>query len=157
MTKLSTFSRFLRNYLDIHGDKEVLSVAAVHGDKDCDFVVHMADIFDGPLGSNPYNGRDALSIPTVAARSKVKEDDIAAKQETGVCDTGYEAGYNDGYSAGYDMGMEYNDGYSTGYDVGVEHAFDDEEQVYRENRNITALFAVIFVLSVLNLVVKRKK
>lgn len=147
MTKLSTFSRFLRNYLDIHGDKEVLSIADVYGNKNCDFVVHMSDIFDGPIGSNPYSGRDALSIPTVAVHGEAGEDNFTVKQETGLYDTGYEAGYEAGY----------NDGHSAGYDMDVEHAFDDKEQKHRKNRNITVLFAAISILSVLNLVMKRKK
>lgn len=134
MTKLSTFSRYLASYLKIHGDKEVLSVASCHNYKDQDFIVHMADIYDGPFGNNPFTGRDELPIPAGDA------NDSPAYDEETVFEEGYQAGYQGGYDEGYAQG------HSSAYE---EHS--DERKV------TTTLFAVLFILSVLNLAARYKK
>lgn len=48
-------------YLKVKGDKEVLSIASCHGG-DEEFILHMADIYEGPIGRRPYTGRDTITL-----------------------------------------------------------------------------------------------
>lgn len=136
MTRLSTFSDYLETYLKIHGDKEVLSIATRSGDKNCDFIVHMADLYDGPIGYNPYKGRDELSIP-----AGVRKDDIIFVEEK---KTTYEEGVDDGYEQGYEEGYEY----------GRSTANDESASTIRFMKK---LFAIELALSALSIVLKLKK
>lgn len=136
MTKLSTFSDYLETYLKIHGDKEVLSVATRHGDKNCDFVVNMADLYDGPIGSNPYKGRDELPIPA----GVVNDDIIFVEEEK----TTYEEGVDDGYEQGYEEGYEY----------GRSTANDESASTIRFMKK---LFVIELALSILSLALRSKK
>lgn len=49
-------------YLQMHGDKELLSVGTCCPSSPVEFKLNVADIYNGPLGTNPYTGRDIISL-----------------------------------------------------------------------------------------------
>lgn len=49
-------------YLKLHGDKELLSVATHNGSSPTCFTLHVADVYDGPVGANPFTGRDTIDL-----------------------------------------------------------------------------------------------
>lgn len=140
MTRLSVFADYLNNYLKLHGDKEVLSVATSCGNDRYDFKVHMADIYDGPIGTKPYTGRDELEIPKNVTMEDI-DFDRCVEEERQLSED-YETGYDMGYSAG----------------VRDQRAKDNEREESGW-RLMGFMWTVIFICSVANLaakIVKRK-
>lgn len=68
MALLSDIKARIDAYLLIKGDKEVLSVSTCQGGTD-EFILNMADVWNGPIGTNPYAGRDTLRIPKRSANA----------------------------------------------------------------------------------------
>lgn len=52
MTKLSEIHRVIGDYLKMHGDKEVTSIATVHSNEAIEYTFHLHDIHEGDIGSN---------------------------------------------------------------------------------------------------------
>lgn len=64
MTKLSEIYKAIGDYLKIHGDKEVTSIATAGGsNRKIEYIFHLHDIHEGDIGSNPYTGSDEIDIP----------------------------------------------------------------------------------------------
>lgn len=63
MAKLSELYRLAGNYLELHGDKEITSIGTCCGSSDTEYVLNLHDIYEGPIGMNPYRGSDKLNIP----------------------------------------------------------------------------------------------
>lgn len=63
MVKLSVIHRLIGNYLELHGDKDVTSIATWCGSSPNAYTLHLHDIYDGSIGSNPYTGANHLDIP----------------------------------------------------------------------------------------------
>lgn len=61
MAKLSEICRLIENYIELHGDKEVISIGSSHGTK-YEYIFNLYDIHNGD-GFNPYTGADQLYIP----------------------------------------------------------------------------------------------
>lgn len=64
MVTLSQMAEAIARYIEIHGDKEVTSVGT-HVETyvwpcERDYSFSLADIYTGPIGTNPYTGRDEL-------------------------------------------------------------------------------------------------
>lgn len=62
MVKLSEVHRLIGNYLELHGDKDVISVGTYCG-SDYAYSLHLCDLYFGNIGHNPFTGRDTLNIP----------------------------------------------------------------------------------------------
>ena len=63
MARLSEFYRLIGNYLELHGDKDVSSIATWCSSAPNAYSLHLHDIHEGGIGSNPYTGADHLDIP----------------------------------------------------------------------------------------------
>lgn len=63
MARLSEMYRLVKNYLELHGDKDITSIATWNGNTDVEYTLNLHDVFEGPIGENPYRGRDELNIP----------------------------------------------------------------------------------------------
>lgn len=63
MAKLSELYRLAGNYLELHGDKEITSIGTWNGSSDIEYTLNLYDIYNGPIGMNPYRGSDQLNIP----------------------------------------------------------------------------------------------
>lgn len=103
MAKLSEMSRLMNMYIELYGDKEVDSIATHNGSSKFEYTLHLYDIYDGPIGTNPYTGKDRLNIPRRAgsiqgnAISAIKKmADIAEQRKTEFTDneTEYPCEYN---------------------------------------------------------------
>ena len=62
MAKLSEIHRLIGNYIEMHGDKDVTSIANCHG-VEYEYTFNLHDIYNGNTGWNPYTGADKLHIP----------------------------------------------------------------------------------------------
>lgn len=64
MAKLSEIHHLLGCYLELHGDKDVTSIAT-WGGSNCpnQYTFHLHDIHEGSIGTNPYSGADHIDIP----------------------------------------------------------------------------------------------
>ena len=72
MVKLSEFHRLIGNYLELHGDKDVTSIGTYCGSEYA-YSIHLHDLYEGSIGSNPYTGRDTLNNPKQRAKITVDE------------------------------------------------------------------------------------
>lgn len=63
MVKLSEIYRLIGNYIELHGDKDVASIATHCGDPEYEYTLNLYDIHSGSIGTNPYTGADKLNIP----------------------------------------------------------------------------------------------
>lgn len=63
MARLSEMYRLIGNYLELHGDKDVISVGTPCGSSPGAFRFHLYDVYDGSIGGNPYTGAAHLDIP----------------------------------------------------------------------------------------------
>lgn len=97
MAKLSEMSKLMNMYIELHGDKEISSIATHNGSSKLEYTLHLYDIYDGPIGTNPYTGKDRLNIPRRAesmqesAISAIKKmADIAGQRKTEFADKGTE-------------------------------------------------------------------
>lgn len=63
MAKLSVIYKLIGNYLELHGDKDVTSIATCNGVSSIDYIFHLHDVHEGGIGKNPYTGTDHLDIP----------------------------------------------------------------------------------------------
>lgn len=135
MTRLSVFANYLNNYLKLHGDKEVLSVATACGSDNYDFKVHMADIYNGPIGTNRYTGRDELEIPKNVTLDDVELDRCMERERQ--------------------LSEDYETGYDIGYSAGVQDQRTKDSQEHESERKLMGfLWAAVFAYSVINLAVK---
>lgn len=64
MAKLSFMIKRMKSYLELHGDKDVTSISSCNGG-DNEYVLHLYDIYNGPIGTNPYKGEDRIEIPKI--------------------------------------------------------------------------------------------
>lgn len=62
MAKLSKIQRLIEAYIGMKGDKDVTSIGTVCG-TDTEYVLHLHDVYEGPVGENPYSGKDTINIP----------------------------------------------------------------------------------------------
>lgn len=62
MVTLRQMADAIENYLELHEDKEVISIGAFNGSSAIDYELHLCDIYKGPVGSNPYTGRDSIQL-----------------------------------------------------------------------------------------------
>lgn len=62
MVKLSVMAALIENYLKQKGDKHIVSIGTCYGG-DIEYQLHLCDIYDGPLGDNPYSRRDSIAVP----------------------------------------------------------------------------------------------
>lgn len=72
MAKLSDIAKRIGMYLELHGDKDVESIATWHGSDELQFTFHLYDIYEGPCGSNPFTGKDHLDIPKNNTKADVR-------------------------------------------------------------------------------------
>lgn len=63
MVKLSEIYRLIGNYLELHGDKDVTSISTWCATAPNAYTFNLHDIYDGPIGTNPYTGEDHFNIP----------------------------------------------------------------------------------------------
>lgn len=63
MAKLSEIHKLIGDYLEINGDKEVTSIATWCSIAPQEYTLKLHDIFDGPIGRNPFSGEDHIDIP----------------------------------------------------------------------------------------------
>lgn len=61
MVKLSEMHRLIGNYLELHGDKDVTSIATCHG-SEYEYILNLHDIYNENSMWNPYKGADELYI-----------------------------------------------------------------------------------------------
>lgn len=74
MVTLSQMAEAITRYIEIHGDKEVTSVGT-HVEThvwpcEWDYRFSLADIYTGPIGTNPYTGRDELMFKAPKERAE---------------------------------------------------------------------------------------
>ena len=62
MVKLSQMMEAITSYIKLHGDKEIISIATYNGSSEYEYELHLCDIYDGPVGSNPFTGRDSIKL-----------------------------------------------------------------------------------------------
>lgn len=62
MAKLSEIYRLLGDYIELHGDKDVTSIASCHG-SEYEYTFNLHDVHNRSIGWNPYTGADKLYIP----------------------------------------------------------------------------------------------
>ena len=62
MAKLSEIHSLIGNYIELHGDIDVTSIATCHG-SEYEYIFNLHDIYNGNIGWNPYTGADKLHIP----------------------------------------------------------------------------------------------
>ena len=62
MAKLSEIHRLIGNYIELHGDKDVTSIASCHG-SEYEYIFNLHDIYNRNIRWNPYTGADKLHIP----------------------------------------------------------------------------------------------
>lgn len=62
MVKLSEIYRLIGNYIELHGDKDVISIATHCGHPEHVYTFNLCDIHYGSIGTNPYTGKDKLNI-----------------------------------------------------------------------------------------------
>ena len=72
MAKLSELYRLVGNYLELHGDKEITSIGTHMPSSGTEYMLNLHDIYDGPIGMNPYRGSDKLNIP--GKRKEMRND-----------------------------------------------------------------------------------
>lgn len=63
MPKLSEIHNAIGNYLYMHGDKDVTSIATWNGSSPIEYTLNLHDIYEGKIGGNPYSGSDRIDIP----------------------------------------------------------------------------------------------
>lgn len=63
MAKLSEIHKAIGNYLFMHGDKDVTSIATWSGSSPIEYTFNLHDIYKGEIGGNPYSGSDSIDIP----------------------------------------------------------------------------------------------
>ncbi len=64
MVKLSEIHRLITCYLELHGNKDVTSIATWGGSGSPNqYTFHLHDIHEGSIGTNPYSGADHIDIP----------------------------------------------------------------------------------------------
>lgn len=63
MAKLSVLYGLIGNYLELHGDKDVISIATWNGTTSNEYTLNLHDVHEGGIGENPYTGTDHLDIP----------------------------------------------------------------------------------------------
>lgn len=62
MAKLSAIHNAIGNYLCLHGDKEVTSIATWCASAPQKYTFNLHDIHQGSSGTNPYTGKDKIDI-----------------------------------------------------------------------------------------------
>lgn len=62
MAKLSEIHNAIGNYLYIHGDKEVTSIATWCSSAPYEYTFNLCDIHEGHIGTDPCIGKDHLDI-----------------------------------------------------------------------------------------------
>lgn len=62
MAKLSAIYNEIGNYLRMHGDKEVTSIATWCAFAPQEYTFNLHDIYKGSIGTNPYTGEDKIDI-----------------------------------------------------------------------------------------------
>ena len=62
MAKLSEIYKTIGNYIELHGDKDVTSIASHCGSSEYEYTLNLHDIHKGNMGSNPYSGQDKINI-----------------------------------------------------------------------------------------------
>ena len=82
MAKLSELYRLAGNYLELHGNKEITSIGTCNGSSDIEYILNFHDIFDGPIGMNPYRGSDKLNIPKKSRNVHINREGRAAMSVT---------------------------------------------------------------------------
>lgn len=70
MARLSEFHRLIGNYLELHGDKDVIGVGTYCG-SEYDYSLRLCDVHEGSPGTNLFTGRDTLNIPKQKGGAKV--------------------------------------------------------------------------------------
>jgi hypothetical protein len=63
MARLSDLYNAIGNYLYTHEDKEITSVETWCGSAPIKYTLHLHDIHEGSIGTNPYTGEDYINVP----------------------------------------------------------------------------------------------
>lgn len=63
MARLSDIYKAIGDYLSEHCDKEVTSIATWSANAPLKYTLELHDVYSGPLGGNPYTGKDKIDIP----------------------------------------------------------------------------------------------
>lgn len=58
MVTLKQLREAVNAYILLHGDKEISSISS----SSAKYGLNVCDIYDGPLGTNPYSGRDVIEL-----------------------------------------------------------------------------------------------
>ena len=61
MVKLSYLKRAVDEYLSTHGDKQLISVGSCQSGT-TEYILHLIDVHDGPIETNPFAGRDEIHL-----------------------------------------------------------------------------------------------
>lgn len=79
MVTLKQMHEMIGAYLKVKGDKEVTSIATYNGSSDVDYEIYLADIYNGPIGFNPFSGRDSIKLMKDGS-ARIPGDDEPAPQ-----------------------------------------------------------------------------
>lgn len=64
MAKLSEIYRLIGNYIELHGDKDVTSIATHCGSgRHYEYTFNLYDTHEGKISTRTFSGADTLSIP----------------------------------------------------------------------------------------------
>lgn len=64
MAKLSEIYRLIGNYIELHGDKDVISIATHCGSgRRYEYTFNLHNIHEGVISTKTFNGADTLNIP----------------------------------------------------------------------------------------------
>lgn len=63
MVRLSEMYHLIGMYLELHGDKDVTSISTCCGQSKNQYILNLHDIYAGPVGGNPFHGKDHIAIP----------------------------------------------------------------------------------------------
>lgn len=63
MAKLSEIYKTIGNYIELHGDKDVTSIASHCGSSEYEYTFNLNDIHKRNAGTNPYSEQDKINIP----------------------------------------------------------------------------------------------
>lgn len=62
MVTLKQMAEGVNKYLELHGNKDIISIGTYNGSSPIEYELDLADVYAGEPGSNPYTGRDHLKL-----------------------------------------------------------------------------------------------
>lgn len=62
MITLKQLQKAVNAYLELRGDKRLLSIVTHNPSSPVEFELHLCDIYDGPIGTNPFTNKDSIKL-----------------------------------------------------------------------------------------------